>query len=471
MKKFVVNNFKWWKSSRGRILFVVFVFFTLIICGIIIDRWNINKIAHNVAFLEKNDEFLNDILEIRRYEKNFLLYKEQTSYKNTLEYVEKAENLLNQNKTQFQTFIGLSTYQKLQNLIENYKELFINLNPYNNGKKEEKLREIGKKLVDIAIFLDNKVKHNISRAFTLSRHIALYFGFVSVSMGCLLIYIAIYQIVRPLNFVQQSADRISKGDFSSFPRPKEVPLEIRTLIDALNKMIQELDLKHQQIIQAKKMASIGTLTAGIAHELNNPINNIVITAQLFLEEFEKDLSPEQKEYLIDILQQAQRCTDIVENLLDFSRAKPLAKKQVSIQKIISDVLKLFQNQMKLNNIELEVDMNEDLPLIKGDPTSLRQIFVNLIENAIQAMPKGGSLFIGVEKDNNFIKIEIADTGKGIPKEYLSRIFEPFFTTKKEGTGLGLAVTYGIIRKHKGRIFVESKVNEGTTFTILLPIRA
>jgi len=190
-----------------------------------------------------------------------------------------------------------------------------------------------------------------------------------------------------------------------------------------------------------------------------------------LEEFEKDLSPEQKEYLIDILQQAQRCTDIVENLLDFSRAKPLAKKQVSIQKIISDVLKLFQNQMKLNNIELEVDMNEDLPLIKGDPTSLRQIFVNLIENAIQAMPKGGSLFIGVEKDNNFIKSEIADTVKGIPKEYLSRIFEPFFTTKKEGTGLGLAVTYGIIRKHKGRIFVESKVNEGTTFTILLPIRA
>ncbi|HEC68389.1 MAG TPA: GHKL domain-containing protein, partial [Candidatus Desulfofervidus auxilii] len=232
-----------------------------------------------------------------------------------------------------------------------------------------------------------------------------------------------------------------------------------------------LDLRHQEIIQSKKMASIGTLTAGIAHELNNPLNNIIITAELFLEEFGTVLNPEQKQYLVDILQQARRSTDIVGNLLDFSRARPLTKEKVDIQKIISDVVKLFQNQMKLNHIELEIDIVQDLPLTKGDPTSLRQIFINLIENAIQAMSKGGSLLITGVREGNFIKIEIADTGEGIPEEYLPRIFEPFFTTKTNGTGLGLAVTYGIIKKHKGKLLVDSKINEGTTFTILLPVEA
>jgi len=467
----MINKFKWWHSVRWRIAFVSFIFFVLTICGVAIDRWNVKKIDQNIAFLERNGEFLNDVLETRRYEKNFFLYREKGAYKNTLLYIQKAKDLLRGNKREIQKLIGFPYYEKLQGLLTQYQELFSHLNPHKNGAKSQKLREMGKEIVDVSIYLNKRVKQDINKALSLSRHITFYFGFVVVFMASLLIYIVAHQIIRPLHFIQQSADQISRGDFSSFPRPKETLSEISAVVDALNKMIQELDLRHQEIIQSKKMASIGTLTAGIAHELNNPLNNIIITAELFLEEFGTVLNPEQKQYLVDILQQARRSTDIVGNLLDFSRARPLTKEKVDIQKIISDVVKLFQNQMKLNHIELEIDIVQDLPLTKGDPTSLRQIFINLIENAIQAMSKGGSLLITGVREGNFIKIEIADTGEGIPEEYLPRIFEPFFTTKTNGTGLGLAVTYGIIKKHKGKLLVDSKINEGTTFTILLPVEA
>ncbi|MDL1970038.1 MAG: ATP-binding protein [Candidatus Desulfofervidaceae bacterium] len=467
----------WWRSVRGRIAIVFGTYSLLMILAGLVNYCHVNKITQNFIFLEKCDSFLNDILEIRRYEKNFLLYYEDKSYKSALYYLQKVRRFLKKNKDQIRYFIGEKTYQKLANKIDEYQKTFEELFQKNRRVSsfaqmtlENRLRELGHTLVDIASTIDKRVKINIKTALFTSRNVPIFFTIGTLVCLGLLIYITVHRIIGPLTYIQDSTEQIIKGNYQIFPKPKDPLEEISNLIDALNKMIQELELRKEQLIQSRKMASLGTFTAGIAHEINNPLNNIYLTAEAFLEEFGGSLTSGQKEYVIDILNQVQRASDIVANLLDFSRTKRYKIGQVNIGEIINNVVKICQNVLKINNVKLKLNIPSSLPIIEGDPSSLRQVFINLIENAVQAMPNGGRLEISAEADNSQLKIKVTDTGIGIPKTNLNRIFEPFFTTKGKGTGLGLAVTYGIIEKHGGKIKVESEVKKGTTFTIILPIK-
>jgi signal transduction histidine kinase len=239
-------------------------------------------------------------------------------------------------------------------------------------------------------------------------------------------------------------------------------------------MTNELQERQEQLLQSRKIAAIGTLTSGIAHELNNPINNIFLTAEALKEDFH-ELSEEDALSLVqDVLSQSERAAEIVRELLDFSRSERPEFETVAIPALLNDTVKLVRNQLMLNGIELRHDIPETLPIISGDRKSLRQAFLNLLINAIQAMPGGGTLSIRAYVPNGepWLKVDVEDTGKGIPPENLSRIFEPFFTTKEvgRGTGLGLSVTYGILEKHGGRVEVASVVGQGSTFTVSLPIR-
>lgn len=232
---------------------------------------------------------------------------------------------------------------------------------------------------------------------------------------------------------------------------------------------RNLEKARVQLVQSDKLASVGRLAAGVAHEINNPLGGITMYSHLALEDLTED-SPAFFN-LQKIISQTERCKKIVKGLLDFSRQHEPEIKTINLNDIINEILSLVETQSLFQNIEVNKLLDESIPSIMGDRSQLQQVFMNLALNAAEAMEGGGKLTVeSFLIDDNSIEIKFTDTGCGIPPENMGKIFEPFFTTKSEinGTGLGLAVSHGIITKHQGTISVESKVGVGTTFKIKLP---
>jgi len=236
-------------------------------------------------------------------------------------------------------------------------------------------------------------------------------------------------------------------------------------------MKKKLEKTQIQLLQAEKMASLGKLAAGVAHQLNNPLGGISLFTKLILEEYE--LEEKVKEDLNRILKDTQRCSDTVKELLEFARQTSQFMKPCDINRAISRTLFLLENQALFQNIITDKNLEENLPLVKADIQQLNHMFMNIILNAAQAMEGKGKLIIktSLSSDEKHVCIEIADTGPGIPEDIKSHIFEPFFTTKDEGkgTGLGLSIVYGIVENHMGNIQVSSEPGKGTKFLIELPI--
>lgn len=252
--------------------------------------------------------------------------------------------------------------------------------------------------------------------------------------------------------------------------------QARRLYTRLEKSHEELKISHEELgqaqkklIQSEKMASLGQLAAGVAHELNNPLGTITLFGRMLQKEltshenWEKDITL--------IVQEAERAAKIVKDLLSFSRETKLRPGLVNINNIIEEALSLVIKRSLFRNIEVQREMDPSLPTTFADPDLLMQVFLNIILNGAQAMEGQGVLLIKSQsiEDSKELLIHIEDTGTGIAKEYLPRLFDPFFTTKEKGTGLGLALAYGIISKHKGSIHVESELGKGTTIFIQLPV--
>ena len=234
----------------------------------------------------------------------------------------------------------------------------------------------------------------------------------------------------------------------------------------------------EQLYQTEKLVTIGTLAAGIAHEINNPLAIILGFTELLLERESPD--SESFEMLKTIERHGLNAKRVVENLLSFARHKEPFNALIEVNKNIEEVLSVVSNALHVNKINVVKNMAKDLPIVEGDPAALQQVYLNIINNAISVMEEGGTLTIttrAIEEESK-VEIRIGDTGKGIPKAYRKRVFDPLFTTKKvgEGTGLGLSLSYGIISKHKGTITFETKTEDesettGTTFIITLPVEA
>jgi PAS domain S-box-containing protein len=236
----------------------------------------------------------------------------------------------------------------------------------------------------------------------------------------------------------------------------------------------------EELIQSEKMASLGQLAASVVHEVNNPLAGIMVYIKLFLKKYrENKLQDEKTEgQLLKMEKELDRTTRIIRNLLAFARQSEPSMSPVEVNKVIEAALPLVENQINLESITLEKNLNPDLPLVQADFDKIQQVLINIMLNAIQAMPEGGKLTItssearGVRFRDSFkdaVRIDITDTGVGIPKENLKKLFTPFFTTKEKGVGvgLGLSVVHGIIGKHKGNITVASTPDKGTTFAIYL----
>jgi len=251
--------------------------------------------------------------------------------------------------------------------------------------------------------------------------------------------------------------------------------ELKGWADSLENKVEERSREimrmEEQLRRSEKLASLGTLAAGVAHEINNPLTGILLYASILNSDTRLDpaLLPDVER----VVSETQRCAGIVKNLLEFSRESPPKKELIDLDVILEEVVTLFHRQPAFSGIVITKNFAQDLPQISADPDQIRQVFLNLIINAGHAMPRGGELEISTYRtvEGNHVCAVIRDNGEGISEDNLARIFDPFFTTKAEGTGLGLSISYGIIENHGGTIRVASKPGEGAAFTVMLPVSA
>jgi two-component system NtrC family sensor kinase len=243
----------------------------------------------------------------------------------------------------------------------------------------------------------------------------------------------------------------------------------KTLEKRVEERTQELQEIQDSLVKSEKLASLGKMAAGVAHEINNPLTSILINTHLVLEKLEKNSHA--RENLSLIADETSRCSEIVKGLLEFSHQNPPEKRYVDVNDVLNLSVDILKNQVSFQNIKIKKKLQNNLPQIQIDLNKIKQVFLNLMLNAAEAMPDGGSLAIisKLSQDMRCVEIEFTDTGLGISKENINKLFDPFFTTKTSGTGLGLAVSYGIIEQHKGKIEVKSQEGQGSTFIIGLPI--
>ena len=246
--------------------------------------------------------------------------------------------------------------------------------------------------------------------------------------------------------------------------------ELQEKKDNLERAYWELEQAQRHLVQSEKLAALGTLSAGLAHEINNPIGVITSRVECMLwEALERDLPQGIQEDLKVINKHAHRVAKLAQGLLSFARQPSWELQPLSLNQLIDETLLLAEKQLAKEGIKLEKRLHPDLPKVFGSANHLEQVILNLVNNAREAMPKGGRLIIGSRLgQDGQVQFLISDTGKGIPEEILPRIFDPFFTTKAGGTGLGLSISYGIVQEHGGAIEVESQVDQGSTFIVTLP---
>ncbi len=467
---------------RRKIL-LAFLFSMLAVLVFAVFSFQVHReIGHRLRLLELTGDLFQSLLETRRFEKNFFLYHQSSSLEEARHYTNHVSELylgheaeilrLKKDPRAPEFYKTLTRYQEVLGQIEtSFPQQ--EAGSRNFAAQEETLRNLGQELLNLTERWAREERLEIDRLF--QRAMVLFVGSVVVflALGILATFYLTRMLVRPLFQMQQAMDKIAHGDFNPIPEPESSSEEFFALFRAFNRMIHELEEHQEQLVQSRKIAAVGTLTSGIAHELNNPINNIYLTAESLKEDFQ-GLSQEEALGLIqDILGQAERASEIVKGLLDFSRSEHPEFEPLSIAGVIQETLKLVRNQLSLSGIQVETDLPAELPAVHGDRKSLQQVFLNLFINAIQAMLDGGSLTVRAypSQDGHWLKVEVKDTGTGIAAEHLSRIFDPFYTTKQvgRGTGLGLSVTYGIVEKHGGHIEVESQKGRGSTFTVVLPV--
>ena len=437
----------------------------------ILNFGNLSILKTRMLLSERYDDLLNNILEIRRFEKNFLIYGDNQSLVESKDYLDRIDTLVADLSEDLPQLVGRQLYSNFQVTLLDYRTLIGNINR-GDPATPEMLRNSGKTLTDAADRFREIKRKRIHATIARTSILPIAFFAILLLLMALVFWIISNGLLKPLDVVMETTRLVGRGDFRPIHYDGVRLEEISGLIEAFNRMAQELETNQEDLVQARKIAAIGTFTAGIAHELNNPINNIALTAESLKEEYAENMDAECTEMLGDILSQAERAADIVKNLLDFSRTENPAYSKISPAQVLTSTIGLVKNQFKMVGLRLETSAARDLPLILGNFGNLQQVFTNLLLNAIQASPQGGKIGMHVDRAAvpGYVSFTVEDTGLGIPQDIQHKIFEPFFSTKEvgKGTGLGLAVSYSIVKRHGGRIEVFSEAGRGTRFTVLLP---
>jgi signal transduction histidine kinase len=282
-------------------------------------------------------------------------------------------------------------------------------------------------------------------------------------------------LLRALLFVMLAAlvsfltallvDRVEKEE--------EARTELSAAHRELSAYVRQIKEGQEQIIRAEKMTSLGQMAASMAHEINNPLSGVLMYTKLLSKKLTGGVldRDEALDFLAKMDAQLVRSSKIVRNLLDFARQTEPMLRLVDMNQVLEQVLSLVGHQAQLQNVEVVKEFSPSLPKVMADFDQLQQVFTNLTLNAIQAMADGGKLTLRTSAEDGQVKVDVEDTGCGIPKEHLNKLGTPFFTTKEKGkgVGLGVAVVYGIVERHKGKVTVESEVGKGTRFTVQLGV--
>jgi two-component system NtrC family sensor kinase len=491
---------------------------------------NFVEIRKEIRFLELSDSVRSKSLLIRRHEKNFFLYGDRKESEYVYVYMKDLRTMLAQASPSYQTRSVFDLREKIEeysrrfNSIEDLKwdfeTEFNRLKPkyaqfgvffrliestflerprvnaellrhlFSLGEDAQAIKDLrqldaeisalrknGEEILTISTELDKSAREKTEEAIRFSQLAVLVLVPIFLAVGLIALFAISQSVVKRLQLLRGAIEKTGRGDFShlSIPGDEDGEDEVSILIHAYNKMERdlmtrdrEIHAKNEELLQSRKLASIGTLASGVAHELNNPLNNIYLAAQILSREIgQETCSPIITETVSDISSQTLRVKRIVNDLLEFSREKPPDLRNVNVVQTIRTILGQMGTSGEIAEVSCAVDSPDRVEVL-ADRHLLEQVFINLFSNAVDAMDGKGVLGVSVTDTGRSAVIKVSDTGKGIAGKDMNRIFDPFFTTKEKGTGLGLAIVYSIIEKHNGKIEVKSEPFKGSTFTITLP---
>jgi len=435
------------------------------------------SMERKLIFLSQADSMVNTVLEVRRYEKNYFLYQHEEDFRQALAYLDQFQAMLQAEQRHLSDSMGQAGLQNLLGLVAAYRAEFARVHAVQApgvlppGDSVARLRQTGKELIEASEKLANNERGGIHLLLRNYRPILVVFLLSLAGIGGLLIYSLIVKLVKPLAVIEEATKVVADGDFQTIPRT-DTSDEIGTLVQAFNRMVVHLRRNNEQMVQTEKLTALGTLTSGVAHELNNPLNNISTSCQILLEEMDQ-VSDYHRDLLKTIEAQVSKARDIVGSLLEFARQREFKLKEEELLPVVEESLKLIRGEIP-SNVEVRVMVPPGIRLMI-DKAHMVQALLNLVMNGIQAMPMGGVLTISARQlhQSDLLELVVEDEGVGIPPEILPRIFDPFFTTKEvgQGTGLGLSITYGVVERHRGHIQAQNRPNGGARFMVTLPLSA
>jgi two-component system, NtrC family, sensor kinase len=501
-------------SIRQKITLGYFAIVAMIIGLSVFTFLESRYIEKKIVFGEAISELFDTTLEIRRFEKNYFLYEQHSDYEENIQYVSRAQDIIESNIT---GFTAIASSEQITDVRESLKKYKVLMDQYSKISRRDmarknlfaaRIRASGKIIITIAEEISKTERKNLQQILSTSRNILLvaivFLSLAAIAAGQILSRM----VVNPLKSLEQSMGVIAEGTFKRIAIDSR-DREIVSLTNAFNKMLKQLELHERHLIQSEKLASLGTLLSGVAHELNNPLSNISSSNQILMEEFKEAgekqpaaVWPMDRDFSLELISQINEQTDrarnIVRSLLDFSRDREFKKESQSLKKLLDETIQFVKGQVP-TKIGISISIPEDI-VIFADKQRIQQAFLNLIKNAIDAIsPNEGTIIIKAVKrramddleddekigisnylkfqgkctlDQDTVDIEIQDTGSGIPLEIVSKIFDPFFTTKDvgKGSGLGLFIVHEIIEEHDGCMAVDSQPGKGTRFLIRLPLK-
>ncbi len=467
---------------------------------------DLNTISTHLAHLEISDDITNTLLEVRRYEKNYLLYRDPASLEDIGKYLALLKDGIRKIRPEASRNIGETHVTRMMQSLADYEYRIGRLGQVRS--EQERLRrwsksgrdgrlpallreekEIEEQLRTVARETQVYVEENARAERGDIARILKYSSFLlAATLGLIIVFGTVINIklaksiVAPIRDLERVTKKIARGDFSETIEVKghdEISLLAQSFNQMENKLdhamtslediIKQLQEKQAQLVEAEKLASIGKLAAGIAHEINNPLTSVLTFSNLMLEQCPPD-DPRHGRLKL-MVRETDRARNIVRQLLNFGRESVIKPVKININQPVTEIAESLVAQEAFKNIELSLQLAEDLPEVYADPAQFGQVVLNILLNAIHAVTPPGKIGVATRLSGRSVEIVFSDTGKGIPEEHLHKIFDPFFTTKdaSRGTGLGLAVSYGIIKKHGGDIAVESTLGKGTVFTVRLPV--
>jgi signal transduction histidine kinase len=429
------------------------------------------------VFMERAYLLDNIILEIRRYEKNYLLYNTPEALQAHHEYVAKAEVRIAAVYDQVTNLKATPLLNELEQLLEGYNINFRKLELIENHRSKEyeqvikDTRNLGKQMTEKSAQLLDFERSRLHDIFKELKNRMNLWSALAINLGIIMPFLTFFKIFKPLKVIKKATEAIAQGKFKRI-EVLNTRDEMQQVMEAFNTMVEVLERRQDQLVQSKKLSSIGTLTAGVAHQLNNPLNNISTSCQIAIDEADTAERGFLLKMLKNIDQETLRARDVVKGLLEFSRSEKFRLRKASLADTVNRSVRLVKSQVPAD-ISIIVTIPEDLEF-PMDVQRMQEVFLNLIINAVQSIEQQGTITISAEidRDEGTAVITVHDSGPGIPKEIQGQLFDPFYTTKEEGkgTGLGLSVVYGIVQKHCGEITVSSEPGEGASFYLRLPLQ-